>query len=122
MSLNKLKMVTSVLAGAAILSGLVLCWSGWTNAEQARAQAETKQGGLLPFTLVVGKHYQILLPNHQQWPGEHSLVRIQKNFANGWVEVQTEENQTAWINLNQAMQLYLIADPQKYHRETARQP
>jgi hypothetical protein len=50
------------------------------------------------------------MPDRTPWPGEQSPVLVRKNFAHGWVQVKTTENQTAWINLNHAMQVYLLAD------------
>ncbi len=123
---NKLKPLVFVIAGAALLGGSFALRPGGGNPGQAQAQqvdrgpAAAPGQALPPFTLEVGKHYQILLPDHKQWPGEQGLVLVQRNFSNGWVEIKTEEGQTAWLNLNQAMQVYLIADPQKWHREAAR--
>jgi RNA polymerase sigma factor (sigma-70 family) len=127
MLLSKIKTVASVLLAGACLGGLLLFWSGDRVGGQPGPQGERKpvaeaQAGLPPFTLPVGKYYQIILPNHQPWPGLASLVQVQKNYAGGWVEIRTRENHTTWLNLNQAMQVYLVEDPERFYREATGLP
>lgn len=84
--------------------------------EDVKAPVKAPDGGALPFTPVVGSYYQIFMPDWREWPGVRSPVLIQKAYSNGWVEVKTPENQIAWINLNQATQLYRIEDIKKFRK------
>jgi hypothetical protein len=114
-------LAVAVLALAGVAVGTAL-WPGGPGAGRAGAQGgaagpeKAPAAPLPPFAPEAGKHYQIFMPDGRPYPGDRKVVLVQKVYANGWVEVKTEEDQTSWLNLNHAMQLYRIDDVAKWRQ------